>query len=412
MKIRGWKPVLCLLLLAALGLNLCACGAANAADTVNLMQSVSTDVSAVEKKPLDAVFSEAAANFAISLLQNSYMAGENTVLSPLSVLTALAMTANGAEGETLEQMEAVCGLPVGALNEYLYSAACETGEELVLANSIWMRSQDLSVLPEFLQTNADYYSADAFAAPFDENTIDGINAWVSEKTKGRIENLIDKMNPNAAMYLLNALTFDAEWEDVYNETSLYEGEFQGTDGVQQVEMMRSEEWCYLDDGKATGFLKDYRGDNYRFVALLPNEGISIEEYIASLSGEGLLKSVANAENVQVIATMPRFTVEASVTLKDALQAMGMTDAFDAANADFSRISEKNELYISAVLHKTWLSVDERGTEAGAATAVEIAERGIAITHSKTVTLDRPFVCGILDNRSNSFVFLGIINNVG
>lgn len=354
-------------------------------------------------------YAQAAANFAVSLLQNAYD-GDNCVLSPYSVYTALAMTANGADAETRAQMEDVLGMSAAELNVYLYALAQNAGQELNSANSVWFRQNgDLRVEEDFLQINADYYGADAFAADFDEQTLADINDWISEQMHGMIENALDNIDPVAMLYLINALTFDAEWDKIYHTDEIYDSVFHGADGDEDVQMMCSEEQFYLQDDLASGFIKDYAGGQYSYIAMLPNEGVSMQEYVTSLSGEKLLATVENATSVKTFVTMPKYDISYRTELSAALSAMGMPTAFTNA-ADFSSMSNL-DLKIGRVLHDTRLTVDERGTQAGAVTIVEMDLKGAFFLDSRTVVLDRPFVMGIYDNANQSFVFLGVIDSV-
>jgi len=175
--------------------------------------------------------------------------------------------------------------------------------------------------------------------------------------------------------------------------------------------MNSEESIYLDDGSATGFIKPYYNDKYSFVALLPNEGISIKDYIETLSGEGFLNTVKSAQNTVVNAVMPKFSYDYKIKLNDALKDLGMHDGLSAAKADFSRLgkSSRGNIYIGEVLHKTFISVDELGTKAGAVTKVEMTYES-APAELKIVRLDRPFVYAIIDNSTNLPVFIGTVMN--
>ena len=371
---------------------------------VNLMASV--QAKDTEHRASDAAFSQAAANFAVGLLQGSADGTDNCVLSPYSAMVALAMTANGAQGETLAQMETVLGLPIGTLNEYLHG--CDMGSEVTDANAMWFRdTPDLIVKDAFLQVNADYYGADAYRAPFDDRTVKDINDWVSAHTDGRIPALLDHMNGEMMLVLINALTFDAQWQEKYTEDKVRDGEFNAADGtVQQASYLHSKENTYLDDGMATGFLKPYEGGRYSYLALLPNEDVTMEAYLASLTGEKLLETIANASSESVQVAMPKLKTETTRELNEPLCAMGMPLAF-GGGADFSGIAD-NALCIDTVLQKTYLEVDENGTKAAAATAVIMKECAI---ETKSVFLNRPFVMGIYDNETQTFLFLGVINQV-
>lgn len=369
-------------------------------------------------KPSEKITGEATApvaavtDFSVNLFKESVEAGKNTLVSPLSVLYALAMTANGAQGDTLAQMEAVLGETVGPLNGWLGSL--DIGEELHLANGIWYRDDpSLIVEQSFLQTNADYYGAGIYKATFDEGTLKAINSFVEENTAGMIKDILDQIPENAVMYLVNALAFEARWETVYKSDQVWETVFTTEAGTQQeVELMYSQEGKYLEDEQATGFLKYYEGGKYAFAALLPKEGVAVGDYVQSLTGAYLQELLGNAQQAKVNAAIPKFETAFDAEMSDILKAMGMTDAFDVSRADFSRMGADTEgnLFISRVLHKTFISVAEQGTEAGAATAIEMTEG--AAPDIKHVTLDRPFVYMILDCKTNIPVFMGTLMYMG
>ena len=364
--------------------------------------------------------STAVADFAVKLFQKSVSSGENALVSPLSVLCALAMTANGAEGETLAQMEEGFGLSVPELNDYLhtYLSALPTGDKYKLgaANSIWFRDdKTLTVEEDFLQANADYYGASIYKAAFDANTLKDINAWVKENTGGMIEKILDKIPEAAVMYLINALAFDAEWERIYNISDVRDGRFTTEAGeTRDVEMMYASEDQYLDDGNAKGFIKYYAGRKYAFAVLLPNEEISLNDYIASLTGDKLMNTLQNARSVEVNTAIPKFESEYSVEMSGILKSMSMTDAFDCERADFSGLGKSagGNIFIGRVIHKTYIAVDEKGTKAGAATAVEMRTMSAMPDEPKTVYLDRPFVYMLIDCETNLPVFIGTVADIG
>ncbi len=385
--------------------------------TVNLMTGIQVEKTAVH--PPDAGAADAAADFAVRLLQQSYRPDGNTLLSPLSILYALGMTANGARGDTLAQMEGALGLSTAQLNACLhaYAQGLSTGEggELRLANAIWFKDDPaFSVQQAFLAANARWYGADLLQAPFDGRTLRAINAWVSDHTAGLIPEILDEIPGDALMYLVNALAFDAQWQTVYREDQVGQGVFTGEDGVgRSVEMMHSDESRFLQDGEATGFVKPYAGGRYAFVALLPNEGVSVGEYISGLTGPKLRGLLAAAQDTAVVATLPKFSYEYGIELKEPLMALGMRDAFDGERADLSGIGvhPNGNLVISRVLHKTRIDVDERGTRAGAATAVEIKCMSAPL-EQKTVCLDRPFLYLLVDEQTGLPLFIGAAMEVG
>lgn len=395
-----------------------ASGEVSRGEKTNLMENISTRN--VELHPDEDAGKTAVTGFGVELVKNSMEGGENVLISPLSVLCALAMTANGAREETLAQMETVFGLSVDELNDFLcwYLASLPQGEScsLRVANSIWVNDH-IRFTPEqsFLQLNADYYGADIYTAPFDAATLDAINGWVEDKTEGMIPEILDQIPQEALMYLVNALAFEAKWARVYDKYQVREGVFTRENGAgQTVELMYSQESRYLEDEQTTGFIKYYEGRSYAFVGLLPKEGVSMEEYLATLTGEQLSALLDGAQSTMVDTAIPKFETEYSVELSDVLVSMGMTDAFDEDTADFSGIgtSTEGKLFISRVLHKTFISVGEQGTKAGAATVVEIADAtSMPLDEIKKVYLDRPFIYLLIDCETGLPFFIGVMMDV-
>lgn len=412
---KQWIAIfLCLSLLATGLLRLTGCAAKVQAD--DLMKGITPEKTS--GRAADDAFKNGAADFAVRLFQTTWKEGKNSLISPLSVMLALSMTANGAKGETLAQMEALLGgdIPIGELNEYLhaYVGSLPSSEKakLTLANSIWFKDSGFTVEEDFLQRNADYYGAAAYKSAFDEKTLRDINNWVKENTDGVIDKIVDQMDPYAAMYLVNTVLFDAEWQNIYRKHEVRDGTFTAIDGAKRtVSMMYSNESLYLDDGKATGFLKPYK-NGYSFAALLPNEEGALDDYIASLTGEGFLTTVKNAKEGPVEAAMPKFSYDYGIEMGDALKALGMTVPFDAELADFSGLGHSSDgnIYISCVLHKAYIAVDEKGTKAGAATAIEAPAAG-NWEDRRRVILDRPFVYAIIDDAAGLPIFIGAVTDI-
>ncbi len=407
---------LSLLLVCAMAVNLSGC--ATTVQATNLMEGVSPNKVTALNDLSDQ--NAAITDFAIRLFQASEENGKNTLVSPLSVLCALAMTANGAEEETLQQMEDVLGMTTEEMNLYIYSYIQNLPQDekykLSLANSIWFTDHErFTVNQDFLQTTADYYGADIYKAPFNEQTCKDINNWVKEKTDGMIPSALDKIPADALMYLINALAFDAEWADIYEKYQVKDGEFTKEDGTKQkCELMYSTESNYFEDEKATGFLKYYKSGKYAFVAMLPKEGVSVSEYIASLTGEFLNEMLSNPEHTTVYTSIPKFETSYSVEMTEILKSMGMTEAFDPNNADFAGLgsSTGGNISISRVIHKTFISVEEKGTKAAAVTIVEPGD-GAAMEpeQPKEVYLDRPFVYMLIDCENNIPFFIGTMMDV-
>jgi serine protease inhibitor len=356
----------------------------------------------------------AAASFGVKLLQQSEKDGTR-LYSPVSILYALGMTLNGANGETKTQMEKTLGLTADELNRAMlaYRSSLPADGAAKIANSIWIRdTENLKVSGDFLKTDSAYYNAEIYRAAFDSSTLDAINAWVSEHTDKMIPTILQELPESAMLCLVNAVAFNAKWAEPYEETDVSDADFTKADGTKEtVKMMYSAENVYLDDGQATGFLKRYEGGDYAFAALMPNEGVSMDDYVASLTGESLMNTLENAQSCGVDAGLPKFTRDYSAELSQTLAALGMPDAFDPAKADFSNMGESAEgtLAISQVIHKTHIELDEQGTKAAAATAVMATTTCVALeAETKRVILNRPFVYMILDTRTNLPVFLGLM----
>ena len=416
---KTFLAILSLILICSMAVNLTGC--ATKVQAADLMEGVQANT--VTSKAADDAFAQSQMRLAVDLFQASVLESkdENVLISPLSIQLALAMTANGADGDTKAEMEALLGgeISLENLNEYLcsYVNNLPSAEKykLQIANSIWFRDNEgrLQVEKDFLQKNADYYGAQAYKAAFDDQTMKDINNWVKDHTDGMIDSILDQIDEDAVMYLINALVFDAEWQHVYDKSDVYKGKFTNIDGAEkQVDMMHSEETVYLQDENATGFMKPYSGSKYNFAVLLPNEGVDIYEYIAGLTGESLMETLSTPQLGMVMATLPKFSYEYELTMNDVLKELGMPSAFSGDTADFSKMahSSRGNIYIGDVLHKTFISVDELGTKAGAVTKVQMNDE-CAVMSEWVVTLNRPFVYMIIDNETKLPVFIGTVMDV-
>ena len=415
-KTRISLVIISLLLVCAMAVNLTGC--TMKVQAKDLMEGITPN----NVDALDDLSSQNAdvTDFAIRLFQASNEKDKNTLISPLSVLCALAMTANGAEEETLAQMEEVLGMTAEELNLYLYSYMKNLPQgdkyKLSLANSIWFTEDErFTVNQDFLQANADYYGADIYKAPFNEQTKKDINNWVKQNTDEMIPEILDRVPVDAIMYLVNALAFEAEWSAFYEKNQVREGVFTKEDNTKQnVDFMYGSEGTYLEDENAAGFMKYYKGGKYAFVAMLPDEGVSVSDYIASLTGESVNALLTNPQHTTVYTAIPKFETEYSVEMSEILKNMGMPKAFDPNNAEFEGLGTSNagNIFISRVLHKTFISVGEKGTKAGAATVVEMADGAAAEPQEpKEVYLDRPFVYMLIDCENNIPFFIGTMMDV-
>ena len=409
---------LCMILILGCSLLTGCSGKVKAADLmegITKQEEVQTAVPSKEYAPV-------LADFTIRLFKSCYSNGDNQLISPLSVIMALGMTANGAAGETLSQFEKTFGVPIDTLNQYLsnYMEKVMAGGEksiLKLANSIWFADRFNNISQAFLQKNANFYGAEIYKRVFDSSAAEEINNWIDKNTDGMIKKMLDGFEDDDLMVLINALCFDAEWIEPYEEQNVKEGIFTKEDGtVQNVDFMGSAENIYIEDSQAKGFVKKYKDRKYAFVALLPNEGISIADYVSSLEGDKLLKLISLAQNCKVYTKTPKFSFDYSVSMAEIIKKLGIVDAFDSEKADFSDMVAENEerkIFISKILHKTYIRVDEKGTKAGAATMVVMADANALPTTKEPpkVYLDRPFVFMLIDTESNVPFFIGTVMDV-
>ncbi len=420
MKNNIFKRTLSVILLCVILLGVVGCSKNDiflSVSASDLMEGIEKDEGITPKNIENTSFYT---DFTAKLFDGCYTDEKNTLISPISVLSALAMTSNGANGDTLEEMEKAFGISRDDLNEFIlsYMNSLSNGEKykLSLANSIWFRDDEsLTVNESFLKTNANYYGAGIYKAPFNEKTRNDINGWIKNKTDGMIDNVIDNIPEDAVMYLVNALCFDAEWEEKYNEYQVNEGNFSCLNGnTKTVDFMSCNVSDYISDDTTTGFIKYYAGRKYAFAALLPNENITLSDYVASLTGEKISKLLTERKKgVEVITKTPKFETEYSSLLNGTLFDMGIKKAFDGELADFSKLgrSENGNIYINRVIHKTYISVNESGTKAGAATVVEMLNEGACPADMYFVTLDHPFVYMLIDCENDLPLFIGTLTNI-
>jgi serpin B len=369
--------------------------------------------------------------FAFELYQNLSAEEGNLFLSPYSISLALAMTYAGARGETERQMADTLNftLTQDSLHQAYNALDLELaargrgaegkddkGFQLNIVNALWGQ-EDYEFLAEFLDTLAENYGAglrllDFANAPEKSRTT--INDWVSDQTEGRIEDLIPQgvIDALTRLVLTNAIYFNAAWLNPFDEDATADGAFHLADGGQvTVPMMQQvESFGYAEGDGYQAVELQYDGGELSMVVLLPEAG-QFDSFERSLSAEVLDGILSRLDSRHVAVTMPRFEYEADFGLADILEAMGMPAAFTPGAADFSGITGYRDLYIADVLHKAFVSVNEAGTEAAAATAVVMKLTG-APEQPIEFTVDRPFVFLIRDIETDSILFVGRVMNPG
>ena len=345
--------------------------------------------------------------------------GTSAMVSPLSLLTCLSMAQAGAEGNTKTEMEQTFGFTSESFASWLenwYDSLTEEDEtRMSVANSFWYR-QGFQPEDAYLQLLEDRFHGKAREAAFDDSTVSEINQWCDENTYGMIPRLINQLDPDQQAMLLNAVAFEGKWQKAYEEDLVSEGEtFVTEDGTEQdAVMLYSREEVYLSGEHTTGFLKPYQ-DGYSFAAFLPEEGMSVEDWLKETSEEEFTRMLQESEYAQVSAVIPEFKSEYTAqNMKSVLQDMGIQSLFSAGDCDLSAMGKSeggDGLYVSDVLHKTFIELNREGTRAAAVTGLIMKATSMEPEKVYEVRLDRPFVYAILDQGSMTPIFMGIVMNV-
>lgn len=347
---------------------------------------------------------------------------DNALVSPLSIQAALAMVWQGARGETKTAIERAIGLEsidTDLVNAYFKKLIddlprLDPQTKLEIANSIWYR-QHFEVIPAFLDVNRQIFSAEVHAMDFsDPASVDRINQWVNNKTNGKIDKIVEQLEGDLVMLLLNAVYFKGSWAHAFDERETQEGDFYlDTDSgaPRRVSYMQTEHaFPMMDHALFEAVALAYGNNKYSMVALRPRDGVSVAELVELFSAPGQWDSLLGPSSAQertVKLHVPKFKFSYSNTLNDELEALGMGMAFSDA-ADFSGISENGKLAISEVKHKSFIEVNEEGTEAAAVTSVEVLVTSLPVV--PVFKLDRPFLFAIRENSTGLLVFLGQIND--
>jgi len=341
----------------------------------------------------------------------------NTMISPVSVSLALAMTYNGAEGDTKSAMEETLQLTglsrqeINASYQALIEALLTVDPKVTMeiANSIWYR-QEFSVEQDFLDVNQEYYDAEVSALDFNSSEAPSIiNYWVSDKTNGKITKIIEQIDPLTMMYLINAIYFNGKWKFQFDEDKTSRQPFYMADGSEiQTDMMQTEATLnYMRNDLFRAVEMPYGRGNYTMVCMLPNEELKVEDVVGEMNAENWNQWMQAMDSATVQVHLPRFKFEYEKKLNELLQAMGMEEAFDPDRADFSGINpDRDDLHISEVKHKTFIEVDEKGTEAAAVTSVTMGTTSADPGPPVVVKFDRPFVFAIREVTTGTIVFAG------
>jgi serpin B len=374
-------------------------------------------------------FAGAVNDFGVDLLKATRASaekGENVVVSPASVHAALSMTGNGATDETAEQMRTVLRTtsmtPAEANAQWaslLAGLADRSPEQtLEVANSLWAR-KGIPFKQPFLDADRDFFGAEFSALDFAKDDVVGaINGWVSKNTNGMIPKMLEQPpSAQTILYLANAVYFKGDWVTPFKHDLTDKQSFTRADGSKvDVDMMHSfGPLPYAQNASLQATKLLYKGLDASYYVMLPREGVTVDAALASLGGTGLtdLRTAMMAPNLgDVTLALPKLDTEFGTSLNDPLKAMGMPRAFDGATAQFSGIADLSEpIFIANVTHKTKVKVDEKGTEAAAATVVEQASGSAPpAVEPPRIICDRPYVFAIVDEKTGTLLFLGVVDD--
>lgn len=338
---------------------------------------------------------------------------ENVIISPLSVSTAFGMALNGADNETYNQMQSVLGLSDMTLNEindsYLSVNDLLTGVDNKVkfssANSIWYRN-GFAVENNFIEVNKKYFDAEVTEANFDDpSAVNRINDWVKEATNSKIDKIIEQIDPQKVMYLINAIYFKGIWKYQFDASKTQDDTFNSGTSTRSIKMMNQKnKFRYMINSELQAVELPYGNDLFEMMVLLPNQGEEINNFIRNFSVEKFNNIRANFSETELTLSLPRFKVADESTLNTPLKNLGMTDAFNENFADFSKITKADQIFISEVKHKTFVEVNEEGTEAAAVTSIGFERTSVG--DEIFLRVDRPFLFVIYEKNTNTILFLG------
>ncbi len=344
---------------------------------------------------------------------------KNIFISPLSISMALGMTLNGAANETESAMTAtlefanMTGEEINQTYKTLIDLLVRMDSQVVLtiANSIWYR-QGLAIAPDFVDKNQNYFAAEVnpldFAAP---NAVNTINDWVKRSTRNRIEEIVDEIKPEHVMFLINAIYFKGNWRSKFDPEMTKPDSFQLSDGSKiPIDLMQQEhEYSYLETDLFQFVDLPYGNAGFSMAVILPQKDVALDTVMGILNHDKWNTWKADLSQQLVTLSLPRFQIEYDISLKAILSKLGMGVAFLPGQADFSRMTtEPVDLYIDKVKHKTFLEINEEGTEAAAVTSVEIGTTSVPLSYR--VVVNHPFLLIIHDTHSGAILFMGKITH--
>jgi len=337
---------------------------------------------------------------------------KNIFISPLSVSMALGMTYNGTNGSAQEAMQKtleLSGLTIQEVNESYKSliellTGLDPKVKFQIANSIWYR-QNLSFEEDFLNRCKTYFSAEVSGLDFNNpNAPNIVNGWVDENTNGKIKKIVNYINAEDVMFLINAIYFKGTWTYEFDQSLTKDDWFTLPDGSQKPckMMVQENDFQYFETPDFQAIDLPYGDGKFSMTIFLPRPQKNIDDLIAEFNQENWNQWINSFSQQEGALHLPKFTLEYGLKLNDVLKALGMAIAFDPQQADFTKMYKTGGLFISRVKHKTFIEINEEGTEAAAATSVvgTVGIRGFSMR------IDRPFVFAIRENHSRTILFIG------
>ena len=362
--------------------------------------------------------------FAFDLFKQVNSEDKNYFISPLSASLALSMTANGTAGETAAQMKDVLGFQEFSyeqMNGFFKKMSRELKEadqltELGIANSVWIR-EGFPVYEKFKDIVRTWYLAEIEELDFFSPTaVQTINNWCASKTNGKIEEIIKEIPPSMVMYLINALYFKGTWTYSFDKSATYSDRFYGDDGSSPLTdyMLQTETFPYLEHDLCQIAELPYGNEAFSMVLMLPKPGVHVDrmikEFLNTTQWNILVSGLERFER-KLTVSMPKFRFEYEKDLIPTLQATGMTIPFMEGMADFSNMSPSGGLYIGLVKQKTYIEVNEEGTEAAAVTVVGVEKSSIEPDDPLLFYVNRSFVYIIKEKSTGIILFMGKMSSL-
>jgi serpin B len=368
------------------------------------------------QRNVDALLVAANTKFAFNLFHtlSQQQPNKNIFISPTSVALALSMTYNGVSGETKQEMTKVLELTgmtpqeINAANQALQNSLQKVDPtvQVSIANSLWAK-QGFSLKPEFLQINQQYYQANITELDFTipQEALSIINNWVSQKTQGKIDKIVDKITPDEVLFLINAIYFKGNWETPFDRSQTANKTFYLTDSSSKQHPMMSQSGfhrCYETDTFQAVSLSYGQKGALRMYIFLPKSNTNLATFSQQLTSENWNKWMQQFRKIIGTIEIPRFKIEYEIELQNTLKALGMAGIFEISKADFSPMTDDN-VAVDSVKHKTFVEVNEEGTEAAAVSSINLP-RGLIFQ----MNVNRPFFCAIRDHTTGTILFMGTI----